>query len=75
MQKIVINAPLTRLSDLRFLGKFVLFEPLAASLQIFRERNRNQAKFGSPFFWLLFFGEAKKSNRNNAWWLLSTDTG
>ncbi|AHG79695.1 hypothetical protein X875_10770 [Mannheimia varigena USDA-ARS-USMARC-1388] len=24
----MINAPLARLSDLRFLGKFVLFEPL-----------------------------------------------
>ncbi|MBN6071594.1 hypothetical protein HYE53_11070 [Aggregatibacter actinomycetemcomitans] len=38
----------------------------AASLQNFRKANsmeqRKQGKAGLPFFWLLFFGNAKKSN-------------
>ena len=50
---------------IEFLENFCLFEPKASS-ENFREENsmkqRKQGKAGALFFWLLFFGEAKKSN-------------
>ncbi|WP_162616792.1 hypothetical protein [Aggregatibacter kilianii] len=43
-----------------------MFEPLAASSKISVKKillERGKAAYpGSPFFWLLFFGEAKKSD-------------
>jgi len=43
-----------------------LFEPRSGEFEIFREENDNKGRnsnlSGSPFFWLLFFGKAKKSN-------------
>jgi len=55
---------LCRLCGVEFVENFRLFE--RSEFENFREANsmkqRKQGKAGAPFFWLLFFGEAKKSN-------------